>query len=125
MMRLKSDLVEVLLAGVRGELATADLHWDPRSAICVVCAADGYPHAARKGDVIQGLAEANSVTDTVVFHAGTVAEDGDCVVSGGRVLGVTSLGGTLADAASRAYQAVDKISWPGMQVRRDIAWRAL
>ncbi len=125
MMRLKSDLLELLLAAVEGRLADAKLRWDDRSALCVVCASEGYPASSRKGDAIQGLSAAGAISDVVVFHAGTRGDGESCVVNGGRVLGVTALGSTLSEASSTAYSAVDEISWPGMQVRRDIGWRAL
>jgi phosphoribosylamine--glycine ligase len=124
MARLKSDLVEVLLAGIDRRLDEITLEWDPRSALCVVMASAGYPTTSRKGDRITGLGVACS--DAVVFHAGTARnDDGDVVTAGGRVLGVTALGDTLADAAARAYAQVDSITWDGEQHRHDIGWRAL
>jgi phosphoribosylamine--glycine ligase len=125
MMRLKTDLVELLWAGTIGRLKDVELQWDMRPAMCVVCASAGYPASSTKGDVIQGLKEAGAISDVVVFHAGTRHMGEEAIVNGGRVLGVTALGASLADARAAAYQAVNKISWPGMQVRRDIGWRAL
>ena len=124
MARMKSDLVEVLLAGIDRRLDEITLEWDPRSALCVVMASAGYPMTSSKGDPIHGLDAAGE--DAVVFHAGTARNDtGDVVTAGGRVLGVTALGDTLADAATRAYARVDSIAWEGEQHRRDIGWRAL
>ncbi|MGM0577538.1 MAG: phosphoribosylamine--glycine ligase [Myxococcota bacterium] len=126
MSRLRSDLVDLLEAGLDGRLDEASLDWDPRAALCVVLASEGYPLSSRKGDLIEGLDGAAGVPDTVVFHAGTKrADDGTVRTNGGRVLGVTALGDTVAAAAERAYEAVDHISWPGLQVRRDIGWRAI
>ena len=124
MARMKSDFVEVLLAGIDRRLDEITLEWDPRSALCVVMASAGYPTSSSKGDVIAGL---DSAADgAVVFHAGTARNDaGDIVTAGGRVLGVTALGETLAEAAARAYAQVDSITWEGEQHRRDIGWRAL
>lgn len=124
MVRLKSDLVEVLLAGIDRRLDEVELEWDSRPALCVVMASAGYPMGSQKGDKIDGLALVSE--DAYVFHAGTArGADNDVVTAGGRVLGVTALGDDLADAAQRAYARVDAISWPGEQHRRDIGWRAL
>ena len=125
LMRLQSDLVPLLKAMADGREMGEELRWDPRPAVCVVVASGGYPGSYEKGKVIEGLAEAQALEDVEVFHAGT-ARDGDRVVTaGGRVLGVTALGDTLKDAVDRAYEAVDKIHFEGMQYRRDIAHRAL
>jgi phosphoribosylamine--glycine ligase len=125
LVRLASDLVPALVAVADGTPFPAPLEWDPRPAVCVVLAAQGYPGTPAKGATIAGLAEAARVPDVQVFHAGT-ARDGDRVVTaGGRVLGVTAVGTTLADAVARAYEAADCIRWDGMQYRRDIAHRAL
>jgi len=94
-------------------------------AACVVMTAGGYPGAIRKGDPIEGLAEAAALPDVMVFHAGTRLERGRAVTAGGRVLGVTGLGPTLADAIRRAYAAVEKISFTGAHWRRDIGARGL
>ena len=127
MRRLQSDLAPVLLAAAKGELsALAPLQWDPRPAVTVVYAAQGYPDEPLKGSVIRGLAEADAIEDVVVFHAGTRLDaDGTLRADGGRVLNITAVGGTLKDAVARAYQAVNLIDWPGGFCRRDIAWRAL
>jgi len=125
LMRLKSDLLEVMLAVCDGKLDQIDLKWDPRPAVCVVMAAGGYPGDYEKGKVITGLDEAEKIQDVVVFHAGTAVKDGNIVTNGGRVLGVTALGKTIADAKERAYNAVDKIKFDGAYFRRDIADKAI
>ena len=125
LMRLKSDLLEVLLAVCDGTLDEVTLKWDPRPAVCVVMASQGYPGSYQKGKKITGIKEAQQPGDVTVFHAGTTEHDGDIVTSGGRVLGVTALGKTIADAKARAYQAVDKIHFEGAYCRRDIADKAI
>ncbi len=124
LVRLESDLVEALIKLADGNLADMALKWSPKPAVCVVMAANGYPGSYPKGDVIEGLEQAEQ-TGAVVFHAGTKEIDGKVVTSGGRVLGVTALGDTIKDAVDNAYKAVDKITWNGVQFRRDIAHRAL
>jgi phosphoribosylamine---glycine ligase len=128
MMRLKSDLVAVMLATVEGKLDQITLEWDTRTAVCVVLASEGYgwkpDDQVRKGVEITGLEEAAKVPETVVFHAGTTLKDGRLVTSGGRVLGVTALGTTLAEARGRAEAAIGKIHFEGMQWRRDIGAKA-
>jgi phosphoribosylamine---glycine ligase len=122
---LKSDLLAVLIKAANGELGNTQLEWYPGSAICVVQAAGGYPGSYEKGDEISGLDDADAVADVIVFHAGT-RKDGDKIVTnGGRVLGVTGRGSTLADARDKTYRACDRISWNGMRLRRDIGHRAL
>lgn len=123
--RMASDIVPVLAAVAAGDLGDARFGWDPRPAVCVVMAAEGYPETPVRGASIEGLAEAGRVPDVVVFHAGTRREGGRVLVSGGRVLGVTASGLDLAAARTRAYEAVGKIHWEGAQSRRDIAHRAL
>ncbi|MGE5295929.1 MAG: phosphoribosylamine--glycine ligase, partial [Solirubrobacterales bacterium] len=125
LMRLQSDLLEVCLAVCNGTLEDVTLRWDPRPSVCVVMAAGGYPGEYQKGKVISGLAEAAQLEDVVVFHAGTKMRDGDVVTNGGRVLGVTALGGTIAAAKARAYEAVDRIRFEGAYCRRDIADKAI
>jgi len=124
-MRLKSDLLSVLLAVCNGTLDRANLIWDPRPAVCVVMASGGYPGDYQKGHKITGIKEAEQLKDVVVFHAGTKQENGDVVTNGGRVLGVTALGQTISDAKAMAYKAVDKIKFDGAYCRRDIADKAL
>ena len=129
LMRLKTDLCELLEAAVDdrlGEFAEDRLEWDPRPAVCVVIASGGYPGSYAKGKMIQGLDDAAKALDVKVFHAGTKIETGGMIVTdGGRVLGVTALGDTLADAKAKAYEAVAKISFPGAFYRKDIADKAL
>lgn len=123
MMRLKSNLTQVLLAATRTGLDRVTLDWDPRVALGVVLAAAGYPLSPRKGDAISGLpADAD---DRMVFHAGTTHAGDEVQVSGGRVLCVTALADTVALAQQRAYEVVDGIRFDGMQCRRDIGYRAL
>jgi len=125
LIRLKSDLLEVCLAVCDGRLDKVTLKWDQRPAVCVVMASGGYPGDYQKGKRITGLNEADRIEDVVVFHAGTAVKDGDIVTNGGRVLGVTALGQTVADAKARAYKAVDKIKFDGAYCRRDIADKAI
>lgn len=127
MVRLESDLAQVLLAASKGELEGVSLNWSPGSAMVVVMASNGYPGSYEKGTVIQKLEEAEHVAPSVkVFHAGTAVDaDGNFIATGGRVLGVTAKGKDLEEARDRAYQAVDEINWPGGFYRRDIGWRAL
>lgn len=129
LMRLKTDLFELLDATVDERLdgfTAEQLEWDPRPAVCVVMASGGYPGNYPKGKMIQGLEEAAKIPDVKVFHAGTKVESGGMIVTdGGRVLGVTALGDTLAAAKARAYEAVAKISFPGAFWRKDIADKAL
>jgi phosphoribosylamine--glycine ligase len=124
MVRLRSDLVELCDAALDGKLDRARADWDPRCAIGVVLAAAGYPGDYPKGTPIHGL-EATQADNIKVFHAGTASAGGQVVTSGGRVLCVTALGDNIAVAQKDCYQAVDKISWVGMTLRRDIGWRAV
>jgi phosphoribosylamine--glycine ligase len=132
LMRLKSDLLEALEAVVDDRLDTFRLEWDPRPAVTVVMAAEGYPKAYERGRVINNLDQVDRLGDVKVFHAGTalradpqLGRDGRIVTDGGRVLGVTALGSTLADAQVRAYEAVREIRFAGAWYRRDIADRAI
>lgn len=127
MVRLESDLVQVLLAACKGELSGVTLDWSPGSAMVVVMASKGYPGPYEKGTVIENLDEGEAVTPSVkIFHAGTQLDsDGNFIANGGRVLGVTAAGSDLEQARDRAYQAVEKIDWSGGFYRRDIGWRAL
>ena len=127
MVRLKSDLVDLVEHAVNGSLDRADAEWDRRAALGVVLAAHGYPENPRAGDVIEGL---NGVTrdshpDCVVFHAGTALDQGKVVVAGGRVLCITALGDSVKQAQRAAYAAVAEIRFAGMQYRADIGHRAL
>ena len=125
LMRLKSDLVEVMNAVIDGRLDSVRLEIDPRPTVCVVIASGGYPGKYEKGRKITGLEKAGSHKDVYVFHAGTAAKDGSVVTAGGRVLGVTAIADTLTDAIGRAYEAVGDISWEGAFSRRDIGQKAL
>jgi phosphoribosylamine--glycine ligase len=124
-MRLVSDIVPLLKAVADGTLEDAQIEWDERPAVCVVMASEGYPGTYEKGKRISGLEEASRLKDVAVFHAGTARKGGDVVTAGGRVLGVTALGSTVREAASRAYEAVDLIRWDGAHCRRDIGARAI
>jgi phosphoribosylamine--glycine ligase len=123
MMRVKSDLVPVFEHGVAGTLDQAEIEWDRRTALGVVMAAHNYPDTPRKGDAISGLPADND--DCMVFHAGTVEQDGKVLTNGGRVLCVTALGDSVRIAQQRAYDVVRQINFDGMQYRDDIGWRAL
>ena len=126
LMRLKTDLVDVLEAAADGRLDEIEsLEWDPRPAVCVVMASEGYPGSYTKGHPIRGLAEAGEVPDVKVFHAGTALRDGQVVTSGGRVLGVTALGSSIPNAKLQAYTAVKKIRWDGAWCRKDISDKAM
>lgn len=124
MARLKSDLTVLLEHGVRGTLDKVEAEWDRRVALGVVLAAEGYPDAPRKGDLIDGVPP--EAEDGVVFHAGsTLGEDGRVLTSGGRVLCAVGLGDSVRMAQSRAYALADQIHFSGMQLRRDIGAKAL
>jgi phosphoribosylamine--glycine ligase len=125
MMRLKSDLLETMLAVVDGKLDQVDLQWDPRAALCVVATSKGYPGQYQSGMEITGVTEADSMRDVQVFHSGTAQRGDTLVTDGGRVLSVTALGDTTAEAQKRAYQAIAKIRFEGMHYRRDIGHQAL
>ena len=124
MMRLKSDFTELIDAGIDGRLDQVEAEWDRRVALGVVLAAGGYPDNPKKGDVISGLPE-RAAEDAHVFHAGTVLADGQVVTAGGRVLCATALGDTVKLAQNRAYEVADQIRFDGMQMRRDIGYRAI
>jgi len=123
LVRLKTDLLELVEHAIEGTLDRAAIEWDRRSAIGVVMAAGGYPDDPRKGDAITGLPKADA--DAQVFHAGTRLESGRLLTSGGRVLCVTALGDSLRIARARAYATLGAIRFEGMQYRRDIGHRAL
>lgn len=125
MMRLNSDLLEVLCATVGGILPKISLDWRPEAALSVVMAAKGYPGAYAKGSMIHGLDHAAEVESVEIFHAGTEDVDGTIVAAGGRVLNVTALGWTVEAARDKAYEAVDRIKWPDGFCRRDIGHRAV
>jgi phosphoribosylamine--glycine ligase len=131
LLRLKTDLLGLLDAAVSGTVedflagSGGQLEWDSRPAVCVVLASKGYPGPYERGLVIDGLADAARLPDVKVFHAGTKQEGSRVLTDGGRVLAVTALGETLADAQRRAYEAVACIRFTGMFYRKDIAARAL
>jgi phosphoribosylamine--glycine ligase len=125
MVRLASDLAELMDAACEGTLSDVAVEWGPRAAACVVLAAEGYPGAVEKGRAIEGLDGVRDWTEGVVFHAGTRRDDDRIVTDGGRVLGVTGTGVDVAGAVAAAYRVVDRISWAGMHCRRDIGRRAL
>jgi phosphoribosylamine--glycine ligase len=125
LMRMKSDIVPVLQACARGNLQQDFMEWYEKAAVCVVMASAGYPASFTKGFEIMGLDKVLEMDDVVVFHAGTSFHDGKIVNTGGRVLGVTGLGKTVAEAIELAYSAVDKINWSGVHFRKDIGRKAL
>jgi phosphoribosylamine--glycine ligase len=125
MMRLQSDLVEICLQALQGQLAGLELQWDPRVALGVVMAAGGYPERYDKGDVITGLEADAGDPNVKTFHAGTRLHDGNVVTNGGRVLCVVGLGEDVAAARDNAYAGVDRIHWRNRYYRGDIGYRAL
>ncbi|MGE3465524.1 MAG: phosphoribosylamine--glycine ligase [Pyrinomonadaceae bacterium] len=121
LVRLETDLADICGAMLDGTLGSLDIKWRQGSSACVVLASEGYPSKPRTGDRITGIDDANDIPNVTVFHAGTsAADDGGFLTAGGRVLGVTATGNNVSDALAAAYSAVEKISWPGMQYRRDI-----
>jgi phosphoribosylamine--glycine ligase len=124
MLRMQSDLLDLVEAAINGRLHGVDAQWDPRPSLGVVMAAEGYPGTPRTGDAINSI-DAPDVDGTKVFHAGTRLENGHPVTAGGRVLCVCALGDSVADAQRRAYAEVAGISWPGEFHRHDIGWRAI
>jgi phosphoribosylamine--glycine ligase len=128
LMRLKSDLLDLLEAVVDEKLSDIDpaqVEWDPRPSVCVVLCSGGYPGKYETGRAITGLDEAARLPDVKVFHAGTKIDGRYTVTDGGRVLGVTAMGETLSAAKRNAYAAVDKIKFNGMHFRTDISDKAL
>ena len=125
MMRLKGDLVELIEKALDGKLAEAKMDIDERAALCVVMASGGYPGEYATGEEVTGIDDADAPPDVKVFHAGTKETHGKIVTSGGRVVGVTALGATIADAQKNAYAAVEKIHFNNAHFRKDIGWRAL
>jgi len=125
LMRLQSDLVDVLEATVDGKLdEIPPLVWDDRPAVCVVMASEGYPGKYQTGRPIRGLEQAAAIPDVKVFHAGTTMKGDQVVTNGGRVLGVTGMGATIAQAKLQAYTAVKQIRWEGAWCRKDISDKA-
>lgn len=125
LMRMKSDLVPVLLAVANKDISNIQIEWHDKAAVCVVMAAQGYPGDYTKGQVISGLDDAAKIDELVVFHGGTALRNGGFVTSGGRVLGVTASGSTVAEAIERAYQGVSLIRWNGAHYRHDIGKKAI
>ncbi|MFT4128817.1 phosphoribosylamine--glycine ligase [Labrys sp. (in: a-proteobacteria)] len=125
MPRLRSDLLPALIASADGLLSTISLRWKNDAALCVVMATKGYPGSFQRGSEIRDLAKAASLDDVLVFHAGTKRSGDHILANGGRVLGITASGKTVAEAQKRAYEAVDLVDWPEGFSRRDIGWRAI
>lgn len=125
LMRMKSDIVPVLLATAEGDISAVNLEWHDKAAVCVVMASGGYPGSYRKGDEITGLDKAAAIEELFVFHAGTAKKDDTFITNGGRVLGVTALGATVEEAIARAYDGVAAITWNGVHYRTDIGNKAL
>lgn len=128
MMRLNGDLVEILSSMAKGDVATARtaMGWSDNASLCVVMAARGYPGMVLKGTVIGGIEDANEVENAYVFHAGTeLDQEGRITAIGGRVLGVSAVGETIAAAQKTAYEAVGELCWPEGFCRKDIGWRAV
>ena len=125
LVRIKSDIVPIMEAVIEEKLNECTIEIDQRASLCVVMASGGYPGAYKKGIPIKGLEDASRIKDTIVFHAGTAIKDGSVVANGGRVLGVTALGDTVSASIDKAYRAVLKINWDGVQYRTDIAQKAV
>jgi phosphoribosylamine--glycine ligase len=121
LVRLEGDLVDICEAILGGRLADTAVKWCEGNSACVVLAAEGYPQKPRTGDVISGIDDAASIDGVIVFHAGTVlSPDGSLATAGGRVLGITASGTSLDEALGSAYSAAERITWKGMQYRKDI-----
>ncbi|MGB9668131.1 MAG: phosphoribosylamine--glycine ligase [Thermosulfidibacteraceae bacterium] len=125
LMRMRSDLVDAIMASIDGKLDTCNIEYFDDAACCVVMASGGYPGSYEKGKKIHGLEEVAKMEKVKVFHAGTVKREDGFYTSGGRVLGVTALGSTIKEAIDRAYEAVSKIWWEKVHYRRDIGRKAL
>ena len=123
--RLKTDLVELMMAASEDSLKEVKMKWDNKNCVCVVMCSGGYPGKYQIGKEINGLDAVRDVPDTVVFHAGTKKEDGKILTTGGRVLGVTALGQGVEDAINKAYAAVEQIKFDHCFFRRDIGAKAL
>jgi len=125
MSRLNSDVLELLLAAVDGNLDKIKLKWSRNSALTVVMAAKGYPGSYKKGTEIKGIEAAEKISGVQVFHAGTKMEGGRLLANGGRVLGVTATGSSIEEAQKKAYKAIESIDWPEGFCRSDIGSRAI
>jgi phosphoribosylamine--glycine ligase len=124
-MRMKGDLIPVMEACIDSHLADREIAWDPRFAVCVVMASQGYPGPYEKGKPIRGLEKVEQIPGVYCFHAGTAMKNGQCLTAGGRVLGVTGLGKGITQAREITYQAVSEITWEGVHYRTDIGKKAL
>ena len=124
-MRMGGDLIPLMEACIEGDLTGVEIAWDPRTAVCVVMASQGYPGSYEKGMVIQGLEKVEAMDGVFVFHAGTRMEGEKCLTAGGRVLGVTGLGKGIKEAMEITYRAVSEITWEGVHFRTDIGKKAL
>ncbi|MEW6327773.1 MAG: phosphoribosylamine--glycine ligase [Thermodesulfobacteriota bacterium] len=125
LVRMKGDLVRIMQAAINGTLGNLSIDWDPRPAVCVVMASQGYPGSYEKGKIIRGLVAVSKMKDVTVFHAGTAIKSNSVVTNGGRVLGVTAIGNDHKQAIERAYEAVTRIKWEGVYFRKDIGRKAL
>ncbi|MCC7202545.1 MAG: phosphoribosylamine--glycine ligase [Nitrospirae bacterium] len=125
LMRLETDLLDIMNAVVDRRLDKIDIAWSPSAAVCVVVAAAGYPDKYPTGQVIKGLEDMDDMKDVMVFHAGTKKDNDDIVTAGGRVLGITATGINIGEAIIRAYNSVDRVQFDGMQFRKDIGKRAI
>ncbi|MBC2884556.1 phosphoribosylamine--glycine ligase [Ochrobactrum sp. CM-21-5] len=125
MMRMESDLLEIINAAVDGRLDEISIDWKDQPALTVVMAAEGYPSNVKKGSIIRGIDKLEGIDGVKIFHAGTAQKDGELVANGGRVLNVTAIARTVAEAQAKAYDAVKKIDWPEGFYRSDIGWRAV
>lgn len=125
MMRLDSDLLALINAAVDGKLDEVSLNWKDQPALTVVMAAEGYPSNVKKGSVIRGLDKLEGMDGVKVFHAGTAEKDGNIIANGGRVLNVTAIADTVAEAQAKAYETVKRVDWPEGFYRSDIGWRAV
>ncbi len=123
--RLDSDLISIMQACIEGNLAEQEVKWSQKAYCCIIMASGGYPGKYEKGKEITGLEKDSKITETIVFHAGTKADNGKVVTNGGRVLGITASGNTIKESIDNAYKAVEKISFEGMQFRKDIGQKAL
>jgi len=123
--RLDSDLISIMQACIEGNLAEQEVKWSQKAYCCIIMASGGYPKKKKKGKEITGLEKDSKITETIVFHAGTKADNGKVVTNGGRVLGITASGNTIKESIDNAYKAVEKISFEGMQFRKDIGQKAL
>ncbi len=125
LVRMKTDPIPLMLAALEGKLSRESIKWANDASVCVVMASQGYPAAYSKGKIISGIEEAEKVQGVKVFIAGANSSSDGVVTSGGRVLGVTSLGRDIPEAIQKAYEGVERISWEGVQYRRDIGQKAL